>query len=324
MADPAMAPITAGPAPVKNDWIEPFFRICSRCGAPRSTNTKDGANAISAARSPRRSLRRVPDDGDGLDDRARSDLAERDGVEELPTGHPVVRGHRVVLHQRDDDEPAAVGERPTLNATHASEPSTADGHADRGGYDGTSRSRGFGRPWPRATISVTPHPTSTRTRYEPTVAAAMPPATVYTAQRIWRARSVTMRERLPGTSPHAAFRATAGTAAPAPAAAPSTQSGGCLARNTTDNARINASPGTMKQSPPTTAPTAPRTFHAHKMASWVEAGPGRRFVVATLSSNSVASIQPPCQRKECAVRRCALEVRQSRCNRGAATARQRS
>ena len=52
----------------------------------------------------------VADDGDGLDDRAGRDLAERDRVEELPVGHPVVAVHGVGLHQRDDDEPAAVGQ----------------------------------------------------------------------------------------------------------------------------------------------------------------------------------------------------------------------
>ena len=37
-------------------------------------------------------------------------------------------------------------------------------------------------------------------------------------------------------------------------------------------------------------PRAPRRRHAEKIASWVEAGPGRRFVAAMASSNSVSSI----------------------------------
>ncbi len=44
----------------------------------------------------------------------------------------------------------------------------------------------------------------------------------------------------------------------------------------------------MKQAPPTRAPTVPPSRHAQKMASWVEAGPGRRLVAAIPSSNSVA------------------------------------
>src|SRR5215475_161824 len=56
----------------------------------------------------------VADDGDGLDDRAGGDLAQGDGVEELGAGHPVVVADRVGLHERDDDEPAAVGQGPDL------------------------------------------------------------------------------------------------------------------------------------------------------------------------------------------------------------------
>src|ERR1035441_6591048 len=56
----------------------------------------------------------VADDSDGLDDRAGSDLAERNGIEELGGSHPVVRGHGVVLHQGDDDKPAPIGESADL------------------------------------------------------------------------------------------------------------------------------------------------------------------------------------------------------------------
>ena len=48
----------------------------------------------------------------------------------------------------------------------------------------------------------------------------------------------------------------------------------------------------MKHTPPRTAPTGPRSRQAQKMASCVEAGPGRRLVVAMPSSNSLASIHP--------------------------------
>ena len=47
----------------------------------------------------------------------------------------------------------------------------------------------------------------------------------------------------------------------------------------------------MKLSPPATAPAAPRKRQAQRMANWVEAGPGNRFVAETLSSNSEAEIQ---------------------------------
>ena len=45
-------------------------------------------------------------------------------------------------------------------------------------------------------------------------------------------------------------------------------------------------PGRMKHTPPTSAPTVPRSRHAQKIASWLDAGPGSRFVAAMPSSNS--------------------------------------
>ena len=76
-------------------------------------------------------------------------------------------------------------------------------------------------------------------------------------QRTCSARSVPIRFQLAGTSRQEVFSATAGTAAPAPAAAPRIQAGGWLAKKTADSARISTSPGTMKHTPPRTAPTAP-------------------------------------------------------------------
>ena len=70
------------------------------------------------------------------------------------------------------------------------------------------------------------------------------------------------RRQLAGASPIAAPSATAGTAAPAPAAAPLTHRGGWAARNSADRARMTISPGTMKQNPPTRAPSGPRSRHA--------------------------------------------------------------
>ena len=47
----------------------------------------------------------------------------------------------------------------------------------------------------------------------------------------------------------------------------------------------------MKPSPPTSAPGTPPIRQAQKMASCVEAGPGRRFVAAIASSNSAGLSQ---------------------------------
>ena len=52
-----------------------------------------------------------------------------------------------------------------------------------------------------------------------------------------------------------------------------------------------ASPGTMKQTPPISPPSRPRNRQAQKMASWVDAGPGRRLVAEMPSSNSGAVSQ---------------------------------
>ena len=63
-------------------------------------------------------------------------------------------------------------------------------------------------------------------------------------------------------SPSEACTATAGTAAPAPAAAPATPSGGWAARKTAESSRIKTRPGPMKHNPPTRAPYAPRNRQA--------------------------------------------------------------
>ena len=91
MATPMMAPIAAGPAPsrkararcvvaetVEVGCAEEHEREGRREGDERGEQTAADAG------------RGVADDGDGVDDRAGGDLAERDGVEELRVGHPVV------------------------------------------------------------------------------------------------------------------------------------------------------------------------------------------------------------------------------------------
>ncbi len=111
IADPAIAPMTAGPAPskkcldraIRSDLVE-----VRRTGEHEDEGRGKGDQRRheTAADSPGG----VAHDGHGLDDRSGGDLAECDGIEELGTGHPVVRRDGVVLHERDDDESAAIGE----------------------------------------------------------------------------------------------------------------------------------------------------------------------------------------------------------------------
>jgi hypothetical protein len=72
--------------------------------------------------------------------------------------------------------------------------------------------------------------------------------------------------------PKAALRATAGTAAPAPAAASTTHRGGCADKKSVERAKMITRPGAIKQTPPMSAPSRPRTLQAQKMARWVEGG----------------------------------------------------
>jgi hypothetical protein len=98
IAEPAIAPITDGPAPVRNAWIRRFPRSGHSYGQQRTCIPGSGE----------------PGHGRGLHHRPRCDLPEGDGVEELSVGHPVVGVHGIVLHQRNDDEPSAVGQRADL------------------------------------------------------------------------------------------------------------------------------------------------------------------------------------------------------------------
>ncbi len=56
----------------------------------------------------------VAHDSYRLDDGSRSDLTEGYCVQKLGSRHPVIRHHGVMLHQRDDHEAAAIGQRPNL------------------------------------------------------------------------------------------------------------------------------------------------------------------------------------------------------------------
>jgi hypothetical protein len=182
---------------------------------------------------------------------------------------------------------------PTLNATHATEaripPLSAAGNS------GAITVTAAGQRRARSASSNPPQPSKTSTSQGPIVAAAAPPASRYAAQRRREARTgsrTDARFQLGTSRDHPACTATAATAASAPAPNPRTHSGGVLARNSAARTRMMIRPGTMKARPPTTAPSLPRTRHAQKIASWVDAGPGSRLHAAIASSNSSASSHP--------------------------------
>ena len=114
---------------------------------------------------PREAMRRVAHRGDGGDDRPRGDLAQRDRVEELGVGHPVVDVDGVALHQRDDHEAAAEGQRPDLQrgpgqgAEPPRRPLAASAAAARRGQSAAA---------PRRITSSAPQASRTSTSYGPT------------------------------------------------------------------------------------------------------------------------------------------------------------
>ena len=80
-----------GPGTVEEGAHAGVRRIRSNRGRRAGRTRTTGENATTEARSAADEAGgRVADDGDGVDDRARGDLAEGDGVEELRAGHPVV------------------------------------------------------------------------------------------------------------------------------------------------------------------------------------------------------------------------------------------
>src|SRR5438270_8067636 len=143
---------------------------------------------------------------------------------------------------------------PTLNATHATPPSPATGPA--------ASTIGCPGGRVRKATSTNPQPSRTSTSHGPMVAPAATPAPAYSPQRYRPARPAPARSQLAGTSPAAAYRATAGTAAPAPAANPVTAAGGWAAGTTAERTRMSTSPGTMKHKAPTSAPGMPRRSQA--------------------------------------------------------------
>ena len=193
IAEPRMAPIAAGPAPSrKARALLVAAQAVEVAGAEQDERERRGEGDGRGEEPARQPGRRVADHGDGLHDRAGRDLAERDGVQELAVGHPVVVANRVGLHQRDDHEAAAVGQRADLERDPDSDSSTA---SDRAAAEPAERERRQGHPAAGArqppgrarrrcralsgpsASSISPQPSRTSTSHGPMVAAAPPPAT---------------------------------------------------------------------------------------------------------------------------------------------------
>ena len=83
--------------------------------------------------------RGVSDDGDGLDDGAGRDLAQRHCVEELRVRHPVVVVDRVGAHQRNDDESAAIRQRANFDGDPGQRTEAAGRCVQSDGRDGRCR-----------------------------------------------------------------------------------------------------------------------------------------------------------------------------------------
>ncbi len=106
-----MAPMTAGPAPVRKrldssvgtNLVEPWT-------ADEYEEEGRGKGDERSEQAAADTCGRIADDRHGLHHRTWGDLAPCNGVEELGTSHPVIRRHGIVLHERNDDEPATVGQ----------------------------------------------------------------------------------------------------------------------------------------------------------------------------------------------------------------------
>ena len=133
MAVPKIAPIAAGPAPPRNARARGFWRIAVEVpGASEDEGERGREGYERRQQAAAEAGSGVTDHRDRLYNRTGSDLTERDRVQKLPIGHPVVVVHRVGLHQRDDDEPAAVGQRTDLERHPAKGEQPAGGRSGRG------------------------------------------------------------------------------------------------------------------------------------------------------------------------------------------------
>ena len=91
MADPAMAPIAAGPAPDRNACDPRVGPYPVEIAGAEQDETERRRERHQRGQQPATHLgHRVADYSYGLDDRSRRDLAKGDCVQELGVGHPVV------------------------------------------------------------------------------------------------------------------------------------------------------------------------------------------------------------------------------------------
>ena len=128
IAAPRIAPIAAGPAPSRNARARGVLaQPLEAPAAEQDERERRGERDERGEQAAGEAVRGVADGGDGGDDRAGRDLAERDGVEELGVGHPVVGVHGVALHQRDDHEAAAERQRADLERGPGQRAEPADG-----------------------------------------------------------------------------------------------------------------------------------------------------------------------------------------------------
>ena len=177
--------------------------------------TKKGRSEVdeSGQEASAESPSRVAHNSDGLDHWSGGDLAEGDGIEELRSGHPVVGHDGVVLHQRNDDETASIGQRTDLEG-HPAQGCDAAGE-DRCGAGWNKRKAVLPEigEFARMAISMKPHPKRTIRGRARSWRLTGPGEEVDEPSHLRR----TGRSGPPPTcriSPSAAFRATAGTAAP--------------------------------------------------------------------------------------------------------------
>ena len=86
-----MAPIDAAPAPVRKPWPRRWSGEYVETGAADQHEDEGRGEGDDGGEQPAEDAGGgVADDGDRLDDGSGRDLAEGDGVEELPADHPVV------------------------------------------------------------------------------------------------------------------------------------------------------------------------------------------------------------------------------------------
>ena len=132
MAAPRIAPIAAGPAPSrKARAFSAPAQALEPLPAEQDERERGREGHRGCEQAPAEAVRRVADRGDRRGHGPGRDLAQGHGVEKLRVGHPVIGVHGVGLHQRDDHEAAAVGERSDLERRPAQRAQPSDGGRPR-------------------------------------------------------------------------------------------------------------------------------------------------------------------------------------------------